>query len=421
MHPDLDFKALRAQVEAATRVPDFGGLWRRARRIRIRDRLAVFGAMLGTFVVFTPVAVASLIGRNNLQPSPISPDTTSIDQLVPTASTSVEPKMTVVVRAAGGTLPEDLFAAVDVCVEEPGERRCNLQVTAIRTGEAKTRVPFVLNALRDTSTDKLLSVDVAPLSTRAVLLSGVLDGKPRVFLRITPDGATSPETPAAVLALGPGDRPFQLADAGEIYGVRQHDGAFSKLDQQPRLTQRTVVTSVPPERGWWVSGADPDTGAPGVAVSRDQGRQWMVRSLAAPPGQLDVPTLATHDGITVHAYIRYSTGIRQFRTNDGGLTWAEVAKRIELPGVLASHGALAGRRFGAVARADRSVLLWIEDTTVPVFLNSTDGESFTLYTGPSAAVVAVDGGYVTLGEAPRISLDCMNWAPAAMAAPVQPR
>jgi len=292
--------------------------------------------------------------------------------------------------------------------------------SSIRAGDSGAHLPYVLNALRENSTDQLDDVELTPLSAHAVLLSGDVAGKARTNLRITPEGPTTPEAPAAWHALGPGDRAFQLADAGEIYAVRQSDGAFSKLQQQPQLAQRTAVASIPPANGWWVTGADSDTGAPSVAVSRDQGRQWTVRRLSAPSGQLDVPTVATYDGVTAHAYVRYSTGIRQFRTTDGGLTWIEIAKRIDLPGVLAGQGALAGRRFGAVVRADRSVLLWIDDTAVPVFLNSTDGETFALYTGPSAAVVAVDGGYVTLGETPRISLDCMNWSPASTAVPIQP-
>ena len=420
MRSELDFRALREQVEAATRLPDFAGLWRRARRIRVRDRLAVLGAMLGTFAVFTPVVIASMMGRQNLQPSPVSPDTTTIDQIVPTASASPEVKLSVVVRAVGGALPDELFAATDVCVDSGSGRRCNLQISGIRAGEAKSRTPFVLNALREDPSDKLDDVELAPLSSNAVLLSGAISGKARTNLRITPQGATTPEAPAATLNLTTGDRAFQLADAGEVFGVRGTDGAFSKLAQQPALGQRTVVTSVSPSQGWWVTGVDANTGAPSVAVSRDQGRAWVVRRLGAPSGQLDVPTLTTYDGTTAHAYVRYSTGIRQYRTVDGGVTWTEITKHIELPGVLGGQGALAGRRFGAVTRADRSVMLWIDDSAVPVFLNSIDGESFALYSGPSSAVVAVDGGYVTLGESPRISLDCMNWSQAGMAVPVQP-
>jgi hypothetical protein len=239
-------------------------------------------------------------------------------------------------------------------------------------------------------------------------------------VRVSGDGAAPARPPTATLALGAGDRAVQLDDGGDVYGVRQSDGALSLLEQQPQLAQRTGVTSVTPNHGWWVTGSDPTTHAPSIAVSRDQGRHWTVGSLLAPAGQLDVPTLASYDGVTAYAFVRYGAGIRHFRTVDGGLSWVEITKRIQLPGLLAEEGALAGRRFGALARADRSVLLWIQDVAVPVFLNSTDGETYGAYSGPAASVVAVEGGYATLGERPELSLDCMNWAGAELPPPVQP-
>jgi hypothetical protein len=420
MPPELDFKTLRAQVEAATRMPDFAGLWHRARRVRFRDRLAVLGAMFGTLAVFIPVAIASIIGRPTYQPSPVGPDNSIVDESVPAPQHTGEQKLLVTVRAAGGVLPDNLFAAVDVCDEGPA-RRCNLQVAALRAGAAGSRTPIVTNALRDDPTDRLDDVQLVPLSRRSILLSGVVGGQSRTSVRISATGPATADQPASTLALQPGDRAVQLGDAGDIYGVRQADGALSLLDRQPALGQRTAVAAVPPDHGWWVTGVDPDAGRPAIGVSRDQGRDWTVRSLPAPAGQLDVPTLATLDGVTAHAFVRYSTGIRHFRTTDGGLTWTEITKRIQLPGTLSGDGALAGRRFGAVARADGSVLLWIQDVTAPVFLNSTDGVSYGAFSGPAAGVVAVDGGYVTLSDRPALSLDCMNWATADLPPPVQPR
>ena len=68
------------------------------------------------------------------------------------------------------------------------------------------------------------------------------------------------------------------------------------------------------------------------------------------------------------------------------------------------------------------MLLWIQDVAKPVFLNSPDGESFSSYAnGPAGGVVAVDGGYVTLGDHPALSADCTHWTPARLSSPVQPR
>ena len=63
MRPDLDFRTLRAQVESATWMPDFSLLYRRAGRVRVRDRMAVVGALVGTLAVFAPVALAGVFGR----------------------------------------------------------------------------------------------------------------------------------------------------------------------------------------------------------------------------------------------------------------------------------------------------------------------------------------------------------------------
>src|SRR5262249_20866300 len=158
----------------------------------------------------------------------------------------------------------------------------------------------------------------------SVLLSGVIGGKPRVSLRVSVAGASSPQPPTGVLTLRDGDRAVQLADSGDIYGVRQSDGAFSLLERQPELAQRKSVASITPNHGWWRTGTDPGSGAPSVAVSRDQGRQWTVRALDVPAGQLDVPTLASYDGVTAYAFVRYSTGIRHFRTRDGGKSWSAI-------------------------------------------------------------------------------------------------
>ena len=418
MHPELDFKTLRAQVEAATRLPDFAELWRRARRVRIRDRLAVVGAMFGTLAVFAPVAIATVVGRPAYQVTPVGPDSGPIEQTPPT---STDQKLVVVVRAAAGVMSDQVFAAVDVCLDG-ATRRCNLQVAPLQVGTTgyTTGAPLAVNALRTSPTDRLDDVELMAMSMRTVLLSGAIGGKPRINLRVGMSGATTPDLPNSVLQLQSGDRAVQFDDAGDVYGVRQRDGALSLIEQQPPLGQRTFVTALSPEHGWWVTGVDQGTGAPAVAVSRDQGRLWTTRTLPAPAGQLDVPTVASYDGVTAYAFVRYSTGLRHFRTTDGGQHWSEINRHIQLPGLLAQDGGLAGRRFGAIARADGSVLLWIQDVAAPVFLNSTDGQNYGSYSGPLASVVTVDGGYVTLGERPELSIDCMNWAAATLPPPVQP-
>ena len=51
------------------------------------------------------------------------------------------------IRAAAGDMPDRVVVAVDVCVEVPQARRCNLQVVVLRAGPAERR-PRVVDALR---------------------------------------------------------------------------------------------------------------------------------------------------------------------------------------------------------------------------------------------------------------------------------
>ena len=90
--------------------------------------------------------------------------------------------MQVQVRAAAGALPDAVYAAVDVCLDDTITRRCNLQVAQLHnelggglTPASTERVtPFTINALRDSTTDRLDDVALVPLTPRSMLLSGVI-------------------------------------------------------------------------------------------------------------------------------------------------------------------------------------------------------------------------------------------------------
>jgi hypothetical protein len=202
---------------------------------------------------------------------------------------------------------------------------------------------------------------------------------------------------------------------GDLFGVRRSDGALSLIGQPP-MARRTVVDGLPATVGWWVSGADLHTGAPAVSVSLDQGATWIARTLDAPPG-LDVPTVVTLDGHNAWAFVRYSKGVKFFRTTDGGQNWREVRTPIELP---PSVKTLDKRAFGALVRPDRSVLLWIQGDTETVFLESNDGEHFGVVAGPGGAITAVDNGFASLGDPARVSKDAHAWQEAELSATVLP-
>jgi hypothetical protein len=427
MRPDLDFRTLRAQVESATWMPDFSLLYRRAGRVRIRDRMAVVGALVGTLAVFAPVALAGVFGRPS--PAALGPNPDLGEPWSALPSVSGPPsdtfESTRSIRAAAGDLPDGVVVAVDVCVEVPQARRCNLQVVVLRAESPQRRIPFLLDALRQSPLDKLDRVALTRISPETFMLSGEVSGGSRTSVKFrlddteaNPDGVPviGPETRET---LGAEDRALQLVQYGDLFGVRQSDGLLSLLVDQPPMARRTVVGDLPIQAGWWTTGADLGTGAPAVAVSKDQGRHWLARALNAPPG-IDAPTVVTLDGTTAHAFIRYSKGIRHFRTRDGGDSWQEVTTKIELPAPLNNDGALNGRDFGALVRPDRSVLLWVAGDSETVYLESLDGEHFGIVAGPGGAIDPVDNGYASLGISPRLSTDGRNWQSATLSTTVLP-
>ena len=430
MRPDLDFRTLRAQVESATWMPDFSLLYRRAGRVRRRDRMAVVGALVGTLAVFAPVALAGVFGRPSpaaLGPNPdLGEPWSALPSVSATPSGSFESTRSI--RAAAGDMPDGVVVAVDVCVEVPQARRCNLQVVVLRVESPQRRTPFLLDALRQSPLDKLEHVALARISPETFMLSGEVSGGSRTSVKFRLDDAASPVGSSSVTpvigpetreTLGSADRALQLVQYGDLFGVRQSDGMLSLLVDQPPMARRTVVGDLPVQAGWWTTGTDLRTGAPAVAVSKDQGRHWLARSLNAPQG-IDAPTVVTLDGTTAHAFIRYGKGIRHFRSRDGGESWQEVAAKIELPAPLSNDGALNGRDFGALVRPDRSVLLWVAGDSETVYLESLDGEHFGIVAGPGGGLDPVDNGYASLGAPPRLSTDGRNWKQATLSATVLP-
>jgi hypothetical protein len=423
MRPELDFRTLRAQIEAATWVPDFSSLYRRAGRVRLRDRMAVLGALVGTLGVLAPVALAGVFGRP--APQVVGPNPDLGEAWTPTVAPSTTGRFpsTITVLAAAGDLP-NLVAAVDVCVEIPQTRRCSLQVTPLG-GTTGRRTPYVLDALRVSPLDKIGYVQLTRISADGYMLSAEVSGGSRssVRFRVDEDARSSPAPQTATPVLGPGehlplgsgDRAVQLVQYGDLFGVRKSDGVLSLVGQPP-MARRTVATGLPATAGWWVSGADLHTGAPAVSVSVDNGQHWTARTLNAPPG-IDVPTVVTLDGRNAWAFVRYTHSMRVFRTSDGGGSWREVRAAIELPAALKK---LENRPFGALVRPDRSLLLWFQADGETIFLESNDGEHFVAATGPGGAIAPVDNGYASLGDPARVSTDAHAWQEAALSATVLP-
>lgn len=93
---------------------------------------------------------------------------------------------------------------------------------------------------------------------------------------------------------------------------------------------------VPAEDGaWWISGTHPATGGPGLAVSRDGGRQWSVSALPRPKGvPFDQDRQFMRLSVTTFGENVYATGIGRhgghdsallavFHSGDAGRTWRQ--------------------------------------------------------------------------------------------------
>ena len=420
--PDLDFPGLRADVETATKIPGFDTVRRRARRIRLRDRLAVVVALFTVGGLATPVALTALAGSAGPGPSvlvgpdrPIGPtgDDQSPDGTAPVTVTGYQ----ATVRAVGGVDFEHLYAAVDVCAAVPAGTSCDLQVSLVAPSTDRQHAPVVMGQLRSAPAVTLGDVQLNPLTARSLMLSAVPSGGLRQYSRIAvpqsagdfAGGASEPSPPSgSVGVLSPGDRAVQLTENGELYGVRAVDDRLTKLASQPPLEQPVLATGVEPSAGWWVTGLDVLTSDLAVSVSRDEGRSWTTRRLGTPPPADQPAAVTSSDGRTGYVFLRTTqNAVITLRTADGGGSWREMAPAlVHLP----AHLAVPGTHVGAVMRADGSVLMWVDDGTVPAYLETTDGGvSFHSVTGPGGRVVAVGGGFAVISTPPQISRDARTW------------
>ncbi|MGW6556769.1 exo-alpha-sialidase [Streptomyces hydrogenans] len=137
--------------------------------------------------------------------------------------------------------------------------------------------------------------------------------------RLTTECATDPGAPAEQCA------------RERLAVVSPSDGRRRTLVRQPLLGAHPIpMTVVEPDGSWWVSGTDPLTGGPAVAVSRDAGRGWTVSRL---PGPADGPRRHARIVVGPDAVYAAEMGERPggepvknplwalHRSRDGGRTW----------------------------------------------------------------------------------------------------
>jgi hypothetical protein len=406
-----DFDGLRAEVEGATRLPEFDSVARRARKIRRRDLGRRIVVSLASLAILLPAGVAAVNAtppssnvqgpdaQIGLEPPEMAPPT-------PTPSTA----SVVTIRAIAGTRIGSLYAAVDVCRPGDGTTRCSLQVVPLGATAQDQREPIATHELRADPADSLDDVTLLALTPNSLLLSGIRPDGQRKSRRISLSGGGAEIAPEPQDATQPhaGDLVVQLRRYGELSFVRQIDSRVFRLPNQPPVKESTLVTSIPPARGWWVTGVDPASGDVVVAVSRDLGKTWQVSPLGLRPGMAD-PVVTTGDGRTVFAFVRSAAGILQRRSLDGGLSWEPLTTAMPWPSFGSSE--VVSRRLGAVVRGDGSLLIWVEEPPGAVFLDSVDsGASYRPVSGPSGPIVAVLDGFVALGDPPLVSYDGHTWS-----------
>jgi hypothetical protein len=282
------------------------------------------------------------------------------------------------------------------------------------------RGPIAVGELRDNPSDPLDEVTLQSITPHALLLSGIRRDGERKYRRINlrGGGAEIAPEPSADSTPMTGDQAVQLTRYGELNFIRQADARVLPTPAQPNLKDPVLVTSVAPDDGWWATGVDPVSNDAAVAVSHDLGVNWVVTSLGLKPGMSD-PVLATADGDTAYLFVRTSVGILQRLTTDGGLTWRPVTTVMPWPQF--GTGDVVDRPLGAVVRGDGSLLVWVEEAPGAVFLESTDlGNSYRAATGPSGPIVAVQDGFVAVGDPPLISFDGHTWSALPRPAVVSP-
>jgi photosystem II stability/assembly factor-like uncharacterized protein len=401
---ELDFNGLRAEVEAATMLPDFGQVARRARRARRRSRLATISTVLAVLAMLAPAGVITARERAVTKTGPIShPDLATpmpIGLQTPAVSPTPSTALQSTIVAAGGANLKNVYALVDVCTPDS----CNLQLSMIQINPGPGVGPDRIGLLRDKSTQWLTGFRLEALSDTSLVVSAQPPGGSRRYLRINTGKVADATTDAQART---GDAIARIDNSGELWAMGK-SGQLSSLTQQPPVRQPTVAP-VAPSKGMWVTGTDPASGQLAVAASQDGGRTWHSAGLglAADSGP---PVLASYDGRT--AYLLVHTVDRQFallRTTDSGASWQRLSTGLPWPPADNANG------YGLVVRPDGSLLAWLQGRPTVVYAQSTDGgHTFNNVMGPGGPVIAVSDGYVSLGSSPKLSRDGLTWADAGL-------
>jgi hypothetical protein len=405
---ELDFTGLRADIEAATMLPEFDRVTRRARRVRARSFLATAFAVLAVFALLVPAGVIAARNRSGgdllgpvSDPDLPAPGPVNLQTPAPAPSPSSAPQVTIV--AADGADITHVYALVDVCRLDS----CNLQLSQIQSGQqATTPGPNKIGLLRNKGTDTLNGFSLDALSDTSLVISALPTGGPRKYQRINLSNVPDDARPQAA---GAGDRVGVIDKTGELWAADAKSGTLRAIPKQPPIAQLRVASTAP-ANGLWVTGTNPVTGDLAVSVSRDAGHGWTTAGLGVMTGG-NTPVLATYQGQTAYLLTRtVDRDFALFQTVDGGQSWQRLSTQLPWPAQTDN-----GVGYGLVVRPDGSLLAWLATAPAPTYAQSTDrGRTFSNVTGPGGPVIAVSDGYVSLGTPPKLSSDGSNWAPATV-------
>jgi len=404
---ELDFIGLRAEVEAATMLPDFSQVTRRARRARRRARLATLSAALAILAVLAPAGVISARERAVSQTAIVSrSDQASPFEIglqtppAPPSSPPVAIRSTAIVAADGVDL-DDVYALVNVC----GADSCNLQLSQIQQTPKAGVGPARIGLLRDKSSQFLSGFRLDALSQTSFVASAVPPNGGRRFVRV--DMGTSVDATANAVAKV-GDQVAPIDGNGELWGMDPKSNQLSSLANQPPVRQPTVA-SVPASKGLWVTGTDPSGRQLVVAESSDAGHTWHSSTLEALPPDAGPPVLASHDGHVAYLLLRGADSqFEVWRTGDAGVTWQRMSTQLHWPADNRSD-------YGLVVRPDGSLLAWLATSPTVTYAQSyNEGRSFTNVQGPGGPVIQVSDGYVSLSGPPKVSSDGLTWKQATL-------
>jgi hypothetical protein len=208
-----------------------------------------------------------------------------------------------------------------------------------------------------------------------------------------------------------------------VYAVDPESGQLAPLATQPPLAHRASPMSVPLDpievptsAGLWVVGADPQTGRPAVAVSKDQGRTWQKSVFEDETGQpgpgqglsmYPGPAVATSNG--KEAYVVFVgpdvSRVAVYRSSDGGKSWERARGEFPRNGILTGSGGMVtadGTHVLPGASADGQRYLGSRDGDLyaPIELSGHPGghaapraitSRFFIYEGEGELYVSTDG------------------------------